>query len=100
MTDVIPIIGKVLNPLMAEHKMQSQFPMPVWDDSGELVGVTIRQDKRMLDRQDCVAEASFVLTPADLRDDARIAEKANLAIACIKSEVQMHIRPKRKMKAS
>lgn len=99
MSDVIAIIGKVLNPLMTQHKMRSQFPLPVWDDTGELVGVEIHQDKKM-GHQECVASASFVLTPADLQDDKRILEKANLGIACIKSEVQMHIRPKRKMKAA
>jgi hypothetical protein len=99
MSDVIPIIGKVVNPLMSQHKMRSQFPLPVWDDTGELFGVEIHQDKKM-GNQDCVASASFVLSAAELRDPAKIKFKTELAIAAIKAEVQMHIRPKRKLKAA
>lgn len=98
-SDVIPRIGAVINPLMSKHKMRAKFPVPVWDDTGSLVGVLIHQDRKM-GPQDCVAEASFVLTPADMASKSRMEAKAMLAINAIENEVQMSIRPKRKEKAA
>lgn len=97
MSDAIPRIAAVLNPLMSKHKMRAKYPLPVWDDTGSLIGVAIHQDRRM-GHQDCIAEANFVLTPADMASKERMEAKAMLAINCIEQEVQMSIRLKRKEK--
>lgn len=99
MSDAIPRISAVINPLMSKHKMRAKFPLPVWDDTGSLIGVSIHKDVKM-GPQDCVAEASFVLTPSDLASPWRMTAKIQLAINAIESEVQMSIRPKRKEKAA
>lgn len=99
MSDAIPRISKVINPLMTKHKMRARFPLPVWDDTGTLLGVSIQTDKKM-GPQDCVAEASFTLSPAEIANPERLKEKAELAVQAIKLEVWVSIRQKRKEKAS
>ena len=99
MNDALPKIAKVLNPLMSKHKMLAKYPLPVWDDTGSLIGVEIFKDKQM-GPQKCMAIASFVLTPADLASDKRMTDKAMLAINAIEQEVQMSIRPLREKRAA
>lgn len=99
MSDAIPRISKVINPLMTKHKMKARFPLPMWDDTGTLLGVAIHADKKM-GKQDCQAEATFTLSPSEISSPEKIAAKANLAIEAIEREVWVAIRQKRQGKAA
>lgn len=99
MSDLSAKIAKTINPLVSAAKMRARFPLPVWDDTGSLIGVAIEADK-LMGGVDSLAQASFTLNPIEYNDPIRLKAKVELAINCIKSEVQMTIRHKKAQKAA
>lgn len=94
MSDIIPKISKVLNPLMHANKMRARYPLPVWDDTGTRIGVCIEQDK-VMGGKECLAQSTFTLTPSEYNDPEKLKAKAELAVNAIKAEVLVSIRLKK-----
>lgn len=92
-SDDIPRLSAVINPLVSKAKMKAQFPLPCWDNDGSLTGVEIQKELLMMARTRCIATASFVLRPEEIRSPEKIKQKCEIAIAAIESQVQMAIRP-------
>lgn len=100
MSDAVAQIRKTLNPLVSKAKMRARLPLPVWDDTGTLIGVSIECDKLMGGKAECLAQATFTLSPQEIRETARLKAKIELAIAALKSEVLVTIRHKKAQKAA
>ncbi len=79
--------------------MQLRCPLPVWDTTGEQIGVAIECDKKM-GPVDCHAQATFTLNQIEQFDDAKIRKKVELAVESIKANVLVTIRPKEKRKTA
>lgn len=93
-TENIVRMKRVVNRLTREAGMTYRLPLPVWDNSGSLVGVAIEQDKHMGQTGECLGQATFTLSPKEYASEATIAAKASLAISALRSEVLVSIRPK------
>lgn len=74
-------------------------PLPVWDALGHPMGVQIKAPK-MMQTMPCEMVCNFVLSDADWSSDIRIKEKATAAVAAMRLEVQMQIRPIKAEKAA
>jgi len=92
-------IKRVLSKVARENKLDLRVPLPVWDDSGTMIGVSMSCDKKM-GAMDCRQEATFTLDAVEQADNSKIAEKAKLAAAAVKSTILVSIKQKRQEKAA
>lgn len=92
-------IKRVLSKIARANKLDLRVPLPVWDDTGTMIGVSLSGDKRM-GAMDCRQEATFTLDAVEQADDAKIAAKAELAAAALKSTILISIKQKRQEKAA
>lgn len=94
MSDLIIRLKRLISPIARKAHCDVRMPLPVWDDSGQAIGVSIECDKKM-GPTDCRAQATFALTPADYADDAKVIAKAELAVGALQNVVLVSIRPKK-----
>lgn len=92
-------LKRIISPIARAARMELRMPLPVWDETGTLIGVAVSCDKQM-GPMDCRGEATFTLNPAEQADDAKVKAKAELAVNALKSEVLVSIRQKAKEKAA
>lgn len=67
-------------------------PAAVWDNTGDLVGVSIESPKKMGGRP-CLMTASFVLTSRELTDTSTVKQRASVAMEAIRFSIQSKVRP-------
>lgn len=89
-------ISRVVGKVARDDRLTVKTNLPVWDSTGTLTGVGLECTKRM-GGIDCTASATFVLNDMEQRDEAKIKAKAELAIAALKAEIIVSIRPKPKL---
>ncbi len=94
MSDLIIRLKRLISPIARKAHCDLRMPLPVWDDSGQAIGVSIECDK-MMGPTECRAQATFALTPDEYADDARVIAKAELAVNAISKSVLVAIRPKK-----
>lgn len=92
-------IKRVLSKIARENRLDLRVPLPVWDDTGTMIGVSYSCDKKM-GAMDCRQEATFTLDAAEQQSDDKIAEKAKLAASALKATILINIRQKRQEKAA
>ncbi len=92
-------IKRVLSRIARDNRLDLRVPLPVWDDTGTMIGVALATDKKM-GAMDCRMEATFTLDPTEYRDDEKIKAKAELAVAAIKSTILVSIKQKRQEQAA
>lgn len=88
-------VKAVMAPLLEtiEGGAEMQFPTPVWGkNEDKLTGIIIRARKQMADVL-CDIEAAFTLTQADLRDEALIRAKGEIAVGAIRNTITVKMRP-------
>lgn len=94
--ETIAMVSRVVGRAARTHRMKATCPLPIWDSTGELIGVAIDCDK-VMGGLSCVAQATFTLRPAEYADEKKIEAKALCAINAIKSEILVTIKPKSQM---
>lgn len=99
MSELIIRLKRLISPIARKAHCDLRMPLPVWDDSGQAIGVAIECDKKM-GPTDCRGQATFALTPEDYADDAKVIAKAELAVSALKQAVLVSIRPKKAEKAA
>lgn len=108
-------IKRILSKIARDNKLDLKVPLGVWDAQGGIhtgmfgvlfeetkdvtMSVNFEADKRMGPTL-CRASATFTLDPSEQGDDAKIAAKANTAVAALKSNIVVAIRPKPQEKAA
>jgi len=94
MSELIIRLKRLISPIARKAHCDLRMPLPVWDDSGQAIGVAIECDKKM-GPTECRGQATFALTPEDYADDAKVIAKAELAVNALKQAVLVTIRPKK-----
>lgn len=92
-------IKRILSKVARANKLDLRVPLPVWDDTGTMIGVSMSCDKRM-GAMECRQEATFTLDQVEQVDDAKIAAKAELVAAALKATILVSIKQKRQEKAA
>lgn len=92
-------IKRVLSKIARANRLDLRVPLPVWDDTGTMIGVSLSCDKKM-GAMDCRQEATFTLDAMEQQSDDKIAAKAELAAAALKATVLVSIKQKRQEKAA
>lgn len=92
-------IKRVLSKVARANKLELRVPLPVWDDTGTMIGVSMSCDKKM-GAMDCRQEATFTLDAMEQQSDDKIAAKAELAAAALKATLLISIKQKRQEKAA
>lgn len=95
MQEAIVRIKRVVSRIVRDAKMKYRCPLGVWDSTGTLVGIGIDCPKTM-GGVDCIGTATFTLNPSEYTNEETIKTKAELAVAALKFEVLVTIRPKAK----
>lgn len=99
--EILSRISRVVGKTARADKITVKLPLPVWDTTGTMVGVgmscevVFECDKRM-GAVPCLASATFVLNETEQRDEAKIRAKAESAVAALKAEILVSIKPKEK----
>lgn len=83
------IVGKIAR----ENKLVPKAPLPVFDSTGTMIGVSLTGDK-IMGGEPCEATATFTFNPTEAQSEATIRLKAETAAQAIRSEVLVTIRPK------
>lgn len=92
-------IKRVLSKIARANRLDLRVPLPVWDDTGTMIGVSMSCDKKM-GAMDCRQEATFTLDAVEQQSDEKIAAKAELAAAALKATLLISIKQKRQEKAA
>lgn len=88
-------ISRIVGKVARDDRLMVKTNLPVWDSTGTLTGVGLECTKKM-GGIECVASATFVLNDMEQRDEAKIQAKAELAVAALKAEIIVSIKPKKK----
>ena len=92
-------IKRILSKIARANKLELRVPLPVWDDTGTMIGVALHGEKRM-GAMDCSTVATFTLDGMEQMDDAKIEAKANLAASALKNTILVSIKQKREEQAA
>ncbi len=102
-------IKRCLSKIARANGVDLKVPLPVWDDTGTMVGVGFFKndvlpvnfscDKQM-GPMSCRQAATFTLNQAEQMDDAKITAKAELAVQAMKSEIICWFQTKKAEKAA
>lgn len=91
--ETIVRIKRVVSKLARQAGMECRLPLPVWDDSGQMIGVSLEKDK-MMGTVMCRCQATFTIEPRDYATDDGIRAKTELGINAINNNILVNIRPK------
>jgi hypothetical protein len=112
MQEAVIRIKRIIGKLARDNRMTLQVPLPVWDAGQNLIGVSLsqdtlpspdfcvtvlKQDKRM-GSEPCTASATFIFTQDEAKDEAKLKERAEAAIAALNNNILVSIRRKEVLK--
>ena len=91
--EAMVLIKRVVSRLARHANMEYQSGLPVWDDRGTVVGMSLDCEKQMGTVM-CKAHSTYTLDPQEYATEDGIREKTELAIRAMQQNILTSIRPK------
>lgn len=97
MAEAVAMVRRIVGDAARESGLPARVTCPaaVWDNTGELIGVSIESPKAMGGKP-CMFTASFVVGPeeyASAEGVLKITAKASTAMQAIRGNIQCKVRP-------